>query len=58
MKMNYYKTYYNDHTYAVIRSKTPIRKPSDVCASCYKVEIISALSYWIDEIKTFFQFNT
>ena len=51
--MYYYRTYYTDGTYDVIKTSTPIRKPADVCLRCHCVEIISPFIYWLEQVKAF-----
>lgn len=55
--MYYYKTFYTDNTYNVLRSKNPVRNNKQVCNTCYAVRPISAFAYWWDEIKTFIKYE-
>lgn len=51
--MYYYRTYYTDGTYDVMKTSTPIRKPADVSMRCHCVEIISVFIYRLEKIKAF-----
>lgn len=55
--MYYYRTYYTDGTYNVMKTSTPIRKPADVCMRCHCVEIISVFTYHLEQIKAFILFE-
>ena len=44
--MYYYKTVYNDNTWDIIKSKSAIRNPLQVCRTCRLVKIISVWEYY------------
>ena len=55
--MYYYKSYYDDGTWDVIKSKTPIRTASRVCMTCYRVKIISMFSYYWHQLTAFLMYE-
>lgn len=55
--MYYYKTFYSDGTWDILKSNTRLI-PKKVCSSCIKIQLISwIIYYWLTLTKKIKYFN-
>lgn len=48
--MYYYKTFYEDGSWDIIKSTTRISSPKTVCKTCVKIQIISGFRYYLIDL--------
>lgn len=53
IKMYYYKTYYTDGTWDILKSKKAIHNSKLVCETCYKIQLKTIGWYYFQKIKYF-----
>ena len=51
--MYYYKTYYTDGTWDILKSKKAIHNSKSVCETCCKIQLKTIGWYYFQEIKYF-----